>query len=60
MDELDYSGVKDSQGQPIEFFLTPGSYSDASAFRSFGFDLPEGACITGDKADNDKDVEDIL
>ena len=48
------------QGQPVEFFLTPGSYSDTSAFRSFDFDLPEGAYITGDKAYNDYDVEDLL
>ena len=28
-------------GQPVEFFLTPGSYSDASAYRLYNFDLPQ-------------------
>jgi hypothetical protein len=47
-------------GQPIEFFLTPGGYSDTSAYRLYDFDLPEGAYITGDKAYNDYTVEDAL
>ena len=47
-------------GQPIEFFLTPGGYSDTRAYRLYDFDLPEGAYITGDKAYNDYDVEDAL
>jgi hypothetical protein len=37
-------------GQPVEFFLTPGSYSDTSAFKQYNFDLPEGSQLTGDKA----------
>jgi hypothetical protein len=48
------------QGQPVEFFLTPGGFSDTSAYRLYDFDLPEGAYITGDKAYNDYDVEDAL
>jgi hypothetical protein len=47
-------------GQPVEFFLTPGSYSDTSAYRLYDFDLPRQAWITGDKAYNDYDVEDEL
>jgi hypothetical protein len=47
-------------GQPVEFFLTPGSISDTSAYRSYSFDLPQGAWITGDKAYLDYDVEDAL
>lgn len=47
-------------GQPVEFFLTPGSYSDTSAYRLYDFDLPEQAWITGDKAYNDYDVEDAI
>lgn len=47
-------------GQPVEFFLTPGSYSDTSAYRLYDFDLPEQAWITADKAYNDYDVEDAL
>jgi len=37
-------------GQPVEFFLTPGGFSDTSAYRLYDFDLPEGAYITADKA----------
>ena len=37
-------------GQPVDFFLTPGSYSDTSALKQYHFDLPEGSTITGDKA----------
>ena len=48
------------QGQPVEFFLTPGSYSDTSAYRLYGFDLPAQAWITADKACNDYDVEDAI
>jgi hypothetical protein len=47
-------------GQPVEFFLTPGSYSDTSALKWYNFDLPEGAKLTGDKAYNDYDVEDVI
>lgn len=47
-------------GQPIEFFLTPGSCSDTKAYRQYDFDLPAGAWITGDKAYNDYEVEDVL
>jgi len=48
------------QGQPVEFFLTPGSYSDASAYRLYDFDLPQQAWITADKAYTDYDVEDAI
>ena len=48
------------QGQPVEFFLTPGEFSDTRAYRLYDFDLPEGAYITGDKAYNDYEVEDTL
>ena len=47
-------------GQPVEFFLTPGSYSDTTAYRFYDFDLPEHAWITGDKAYNDYVVEDVI
>ena len=40
-------------GQPIEFFLTPGSFSDSSAMKSYQYDLPQKAWITGDKAYTD-------
>jgi hypothetical protein len=48
------------QGQPVEFFLTPGSVSDTSAYRLYDFDLPPRAWITGDKAYTDYDVEDAI
>jgi hypothetical protein len=47
-------------GQPVEFFLTPGSYSDTTSLRAYHLDLPTGAQLTGDKAYNDYDVEDVL
>jgi hypothetical protein len=47
-------------GQPVEFFLTPGAYSDTAALRLYNFDLPAGAQTTGDKAYNDYEVEDLL
>lgn len=47
-------------GQPVEFFLTPGSYSDTNAMKWFHFDLPEGALVTGDRAYNNYCLEDIF
>lgn len=47
-------------GQPVEFFLTPGSYGDVRALKSYSFDLPSGAWVIGDKAYNDYVVEDTL
>jgi hypothetical protein len=47
-------------GQPVEFFLTPGSYSDTSALKCYHFDIPEGSKATGDKAYNDYAVEDVI
>ena len=47
-------------GQPVEFFLSPGNFSDTSAYHLYEFDLPEGAFITGDKAYNDYLIEDLL
>ena len=47
-------------GQPVEFFLTPGSHSDVSALKAYHFDLPTGAWIIGDKAYTDYIVEDML
>jgi len=47
-------------GQPVEFFLTPGSWSDTRALKMYKFDLPAGALVTGDKAYNDYAFEDLL
>jgi len=48
------------QGQPVEFFLTPGSTSDVTGLRMFELDVPKGATILGDKAYNDYLIEDLL
>ena len=47
-------------GEPVEFFLTPGSWSDTRALKMYQFALPEDALITGDKAYNDYDLEDMM
>jgi len=47
-------------GQPVEFFLTPGSWSDARALKMYRFDLPEDALVTGDKAYNNYALEDMM
>jgi hypothetical protein len=47
-------------GQPVEFFLTAGSYSDTRALKLYLFDLPDGSQATGDKAYNDYEVEDLI
>lgn len=36
--------------QPVEFFLTPGSFSDTRALEQFDFDLPQDAWVFADKA----------
>jgi hypothetical protein len=47
-------------GQPVECFLTPGSYSDVHVLHTLQFDRSEGSCIYADTADNDYQVEDGL
>jgi hypothetical protein len=47
-------------GQPVEFFLTPGADNDPKALKMYRFDLPEGSQVTGDKAYNNYDFEDLL
>lgn len=49
-----------AQGQPVEFFLTPGSYSDTRALRAYAFDLPQGAQVIGDRAYNNYELEEAL
>ncbi len=48
------------QGQPVEFFLTPGGVSDTTAYGYYEFDLPEQAWITADKAYTDYVIEDVI
>jgi hypothetical protein len=47
-------------GQPVECFLTPGSYSDVRMLKTFQFDVPEGSHVYADKAYNDYAMEDVL
>ncbi len=48
------------QGEPVEFFLEPGAFSDTRALGLYNFDLPQGSFVTGDKAYNDYTIEDIM
>jgi hypothetical protein len=48
------------QGEPVEFFLAPGAFSDTSALGLYNFDLPQGSFLTGDKAYNDYTIEDLM
>jgi Transposase DDE domain len=48
------------EGQPVECFLTPGSYSDVRMLKTFRFDVPEGSHVYVDKAYNDDVMEDVL
>ena len=47
-------------GQPVEFFLTHGGFSDVDALKYYAFDLPDGAIIYADRAYNDYEIEDLL
>lgn len=38
------------QGEPVEFFLSPGSMHDLEGLRHMNLDLPQGSTIWGDKA----------
>lgn len=47
-------------GEPVEFFLTPASFSDTVGLELFDFDLPAGSQVIGDKAYNHYLIEDVL
>jgi hypothetical protein len=47
-------------GEPVEFFLEPGAFSDTRALGLYNFDVPEYSFITGDKAYNDYTIEDVM
>lgn len=49
-----------SKGEPIEFIIAPGSYSDIRVFWKFNLDVPEGSKILADGAYNDYFLEDLL
>jgi hypothetical protein len=48
------------EGQPIECFLTPGSFGDVDALKYYAYELPYGTIIYADKAYNDYAIEDLL
>jgi hypothetical protein len=48
------------EGQPVEYFLTPGASSDVRALQTFRFDVPEGSQVYADKAYNDYAMEEVL
>jgi len=47
-------------GQPVEYFLTPGSFGDIDALKYYAYELPDGSIIYADKAYNDYEIEDLL
>ena len=47
-------------GQPVECFLTPGSFGDVDALKYYAYALPDGSMIYADKAYNDYEIEDLL
>lgn len=47
-------------GEPVEFFLTPGSFADVRGLKVFPFALPENSVVYADKAYTDYEVEDLL
>jgi len=60
-----FYGVKghimvNSEGLPLECFLTPGSASDTGQLKNFRFEVPKGSTIYGDKAYNEYLTEDLL
>ena len=48
------------QGEPVEYFLEPGAFSDTSVLALYNFDLPESSFVTVDKAYNDYTMENIM
>jgi hypothetical protein len=47
-------------GEPVEFFLAPGSLHDATALGMYHFNQPEASLVSGDKAYNDYTKEDMM
>jgi hypothetical protein len=47
-------------GQPVELFLTPGSYRDGGCLSDFDFDLPAGATVYADRGYTNYHFEDEL
>lgn len=52
--------VVTQDGEPVEFFLTPGADSDVGCLDLFDFDLPSGSTIYADRIYTDYTLEDVL
>jgi hypothetical protein len=48
------------QGEPVEFFLTPGADSDVGCLDLFDFDLPPDSVIYADRIYNNYELEDVM
>jgi hypothetical protein len=60
-----YYGIKvhllmTKEGEPVEFFLTPGADSDVGGLDLFDFDLPPKSTIYADRIYNDYELEDVM
>jgi hypothetical protein len=47
-------------GQPVECLLTHGGCGDVDALKYYAYELPDGAIIYAEKADNAYEIEDLL
>ena len=47
-------------GQPVECFLTPGSFGDVDALKYYAYALPDGSMLYADKAYNAYESEELL
>ena len=52
--------VVTKNGQPVEFFLTPGADSDVGCLDLFDFDIPSGSEVYADRIYNNYVLEDVL
>jgi hypothetical protein len=46
-------------GEPVEFFLTPGSFSDVACLEDFAWDLPPESTVYADRGYNDAEFESV-
>ena len=46
-----------AEGEPVDFFLTPSSFSDVACLEDFDWDLPPDSTVYADRAYNDAEFE---
>ncbi len=51
--------VMTAEGLPIDYYVTAGSYHDATALQSMHLDLPAGSIVYGDSGYTDYEQEDL-